>query len=699
MDPVFEEEQRHLSDTYARLQGIEHDVREQLEADLAEALADKEDLFDEMALNLDADIQLETLAELEAMNRIIEGYNLSADINTERLRRAQLLLHTPYFAKVRLKFPHADEPKDIYIGAAGMTDEKRRHFIVDWRSPVAEVYYNQENGPTSYEANGRTIQVDLQLRRQFDVHRDQLRAYFDTTVAIEDPLLLASLSKRRTARLSAITTTIQKEQNKVIRHADVPALLVHGIAGSGKTSVLLQRIAYLFYTERDTLNPGDVYLITPNAIFGHYIDNVLPDMGETNPHILTWDELMADLGLAGRGVAKDASIEALREIDAAVPVLQLERGDFRDVRVGDERVITAAQVRASVEKFARIPMGIHRCTLVIEDLKEKLDQRIMRLSRDEDVHDSIMDLPNDEQIRIFGQQLAPLGDDEMVVYARQYLAELYRPAVRAIEQGDWLKLDRIGMRMLGKGTLDSVEWLYLKLALVGGGKRHARYVMVDEVQDYTTTQLAVLARYFPNAHFLMLGDENQAVHAGTASFAEVRDLFRDLRGSVDECSLMISYRSSPEITALFTSLLPEDERVQAASVQRPGVEPLVIECDSGEEYEAALRDTVDRAAGEDCLTELIANSRSRAKQLAKLLAGAPMVPVPDDGALPDAGVVLLDVKQAKGLEFDHVIVPDLQEGAFPNEPLRRHRLYTALSRATQRVTLLANGRLTTLLNR
>ena len=108
---------------------------------------------------------------------------------------------------------------------------------------------------------------------------------------------------------------------------------------------------------------------------------------------------------------------------------------------------------------------------------------------------------------------------------------------------------------------------------------------------------------------------------------------------------------------------------------------------------------MDRAAGEDCLTALIANSRSRAKQLAKLLADTPMASVPDDGALPDAGVVLLDVKQAKGLEFDHVIVPDLQEGAFPNEPLRRHRLYTALSRATQRVTLLANGRLTTLLNR
>ena len=126
MDPIFEEEQQHLTNTYEKLLHIEQDVRAQLDADLAEALEDKEDMFDEMTRDFAADIQLETLAELEAMNRIIESYNLSADINTEKLRRAQLLLKKPYFAKVRLQFPKGDEPKDIYIGAAGMTDEVRR---------------------------------------------------------------------------------------------------------------------------------------------------------------------------------------------------------------------------------------------------------------------------------------------------------------------------------------------------------------------------------------------------------------------------------------------------------------------------------------------------------------------------------------------------------------------------------------------
>lgn len=707
-DPIFEQEQAHLSETYGKLERIEREVREQLEADLAEALADKEDLFDEMTRDFAADIQLETLAELEAMNRIIEGYNLSADINEEKLRRAQLLLHSPYFAKVRLKFAHSAEPKDIYIGAAGMTDDNRRHFIVDWRSPVAEVYYNQENGATSYEANGRTIEVDLQLRRQFDVERDKLNAYFDTTVAIEDPLLIASLSKRRTARLEAITTTIQKEQNQVIRHKDVPALLVHGIAGSGKTSVLLQRIAYLFYTERDNLRPDDVYLMTPNPVFGRYIDNVLPDMGERNPQILTWDALMNNLGLTGRGVSRDADIDVLHRIDATfgqggsteppANTFELGQGDFCDVRVGDERVLSAASARSSLEKYARIPLGSHRCTLAIEDMKEKIEQRIMRLSKDVDEHDRLADLPVSEQIRLFGQQITPFGDEEAVELTRRWLEIRYKDVEKALEDGAWLRLDRIGRRLLGKETLDAVEWLYLRLALVGGGERHARYVMVDEVQDYTVTQLAVLARQFPNAHFLLLGDQNQAIREGTATFAEIRELFGRMRGSVDECALMISYRSSPEITDVFCKLLPDDERIEASSVQRPGTPPTIVECASDKEYESALREAIDTAAAEACLTALIANTHSRAKHFARLLADSPMQVVGDDGKLPKSGVVLLDVKLAKGLEFDHVIVPDVHEGAFPDEPLRRHRLYTAISRATERVTLIANGKLANILS-
>ena len=148
---------------------------------------------------------------------------------------------------------------------------------------------------------------------------------------------------------------------------------------------------------------------------------------------------------------------------------------------------------------------------------------------------------------------------------------------------------------------------------------------------------------------------------------------------------------------LFCKLLDEAERVQATSVQPSGTSPVVIECDGRDEYEAALRQAVADAADDEGLTAIIANSRSRAKQLAKILAGTAVQQVSDDGRLPSEGVALLDVKLAKGLEFDQVIIPDVQDGAFPDEPIRRHRLYTAISRATKRVTLVANGRLTGLL--
>lgn len=697
VDPVFEEEQQRLTWTYEKLDSIESGLREEMKRTLAEALADKENLFDEMTRDFASDIQLETLAELEAMNRIIETYNLTADIGEEKLRRAQLLKRRPYFAKVRLLFPSSPTPRDVYIGAAGMTDEKYRHFIIDWRSPVAEVYYNQANGPTSYEAHGRTISVDLQLRRQFDIKGKRLNSYFDTTVAIEDPLLLASLSQRRSPKMQAITTTIQKEQNLVIRHADVPVLLVHGIAGSGKTSVLLQRIAYLFYTERDNLNPSDVYLLTPNSVFGRYIDNVLPNMGERNPHIMTWDTLMEKLGIAGRGVAHGGSLDSLRLIDEKVGVLHLDANDYCDLRVGDERVLSASSARSSVDKYSHLPMGVHRCTLAIEDMKEKIEQRIMRLAKDDETREKVMDLSNAEQIRLFGQQLAALDEDDITNFTRQWLALRYQPIMNAIEQGGWLRLDRIGMRMLDRETLDAVEWLYLKLALVGGGERDARYVMVDEVQDYTLAQLSVLARFFPNAHFLLLGDGNQAVNEGTATFAQIRELFGELRGEVAECALMISYRSSPEITDLFCRLLPEEERLEASSVQRPGTEPEILECEDATVYEEALRDAVRKAASEEGCTALIANSRTRAKQLAKLLADEPVQVIASNDSLPETGVALMDVKLAKGLEFDHVIVPDVQDDAFPHEGLHRRRLYTAISRATQRVTLLSNGKLTKML--
>lgn len=695
MDSVFQEEQEHLSEAYAKLLAARERLSSRLERNREEAAKDLSDMRDELVLDKSSDVHTETMAELESMNRLVDVYNRTDSIFVEELRHVELLLKQPYFAKVRLKFK-SGRVRDVYLGTAGATDESQRHFIVDWRSPVAETYYNQSNGPTSYVANGKTIEVDLELRRQFDLSRDKLNAYFDTTVAIEDPLLLQSLSKRHSEKLTAITATIQKEQNEVVRHEDVPALVVNGIAGSGKTSVLLQRIAYLFYQERENLRPDQVYLFTPNPVFEKYIDHVLPDMGERNPQIFTWKGFIERLGLADRGLGLDTPEENLRMLERGMEPLTLDVRDFRDIRRGGVVLLRAQQFQSLLRKYSHIPPSPHLFAVVNEELHDRLDSRLGQLVKDARVQGDMLDLDVDSKIQIFGSYVDPQTDEEIAECAKTYVDYMYAGAHEDIDASSWVRIDRIGMRLLGKETLASTEWIYLKMLLTGECERDARYVMLDEVQDYTVAQLMVLARYFPNAHFLLLGDQHQAINEGTATFDDVKRVFTELRGKVDECRLMTSYRSSPEITALFTGLLEEDERIKTSSVHRPGTQPRIEALAGTDEYLQAVRDVVGEALEGDGLTAIVVNSWEAMKWLSSRLDERVKV-LHADEELPASGVILLDLPLAKGLEFDHVVVPDATGKSYPDTPLARRRLYTALSRATHKVTVLAHGELTPLL--
>ena len=700
-DAIFEEEQHALSATYDKLLNIEETTLANLGATARDALGDRKDFFEELHFDLGNGVNLETYAEAEALQRVIDEYNLSVDLNSERLAKARLLLKKPYFAKVVLQLRPGAAPRELYLGATGMTDERGRHFIIDWRAPVAETYYNQSNGKTSYTANGKTIQADLLLRRQFDITGNVLNACFDTTVAIEDPLLLASLSKSRSSKLGDITATIQREQNQVVRHEDVPVLLVNGIAGSGKTSVMLQRIAYLLYQERDTLRPDDVHLISPNPVFRDYIDNVLPNMGERNPQIETWDDLMNKLGLGERGLGKNALAADLLRIDQELPKLELTQRDFQDICIDDERVVSAGQAFSAYQQLKRLPAGQHRCTLVMEALHERVENRIASRINNADVQAELFDLDEQEHIRLFGHQVFTATEEELPEYTQRYLEDRYAVVEEAIEDGAWLRIDRIGMNMLGKSSLSAAEWLYLKLALAGGADRGARFVMVDEVQDYSVAQLMVLARYFCNAHFLLLGDENQAIKEGTATFSQIEEAFAHvLEAPVALCRLQTSYRSSPEITALFKPLMNGDSAMDVASVQRPGVEPVIKPCATDQEYLAAVRQAVAQAeadVAEGGLAAVLVADKQRARWLGKQLADCNMHQAIDAASLTESGVVLLDLPTAKGLEFDQVIIADAQESVYGTDDLSRHRLYTAISRATQKVTILSQGALTPLL--
>lgn len=699
-DPIFQQEQAHLTELYAKLTQIRDDISAELERTHATSVRDLLEMSEEVnvdVLDLDDpnyDDLAEAAASIEALNSIIDAYNQFHDVNTDKLRRVMLLLLQPYFAKVTLEMRPGRPPRDVYIGAAGMTDERSRPLVVDWRSPVAETYYNQQMGPTSFEVDGRTRNVNLTLRRQFDIVRDRLNMYFDTTVAIQDSLLLGALKKHHTEKLQAITATIQREQNEVVRHEDVPVLLVNGIAGSGKTSVLLQRIAFLLYRNRKTLRADQVWLFTPNSVFENYIDTVLPSMGEANPQTFTWRAFVSAQGAGERDLGEGSDPDTLLRMEELAHGLVIEEDDLREIRVDGVALLKQGQVKSAVEKFSEFEVGPRFTALVKEELHDRLNRRLSQMAKDEELQEEMLGLDVEQQVEIFGETILADDDDETLAYAKRFVEARYASAHDEIERLAWLRFDRIGMRLLGQKALSATEWLWLRLIFTGVGERDARFVMIDEVQDYTVTQLMVLARYFSRAHFLLLGDEHQAIYEGTAGFTQIAEIFRQTHGSVDECRLLTSYRSSPEITALFTGLLDEREQLRLTSVQRPGVEPVIRSFAEKDAYLAALREAV--AEPGEGLTAVVAESDARVNWLSKQLGDAARV-IRGDVSLPARGVVLMPLRVAKGLEFDHVIVPDAQAEVYPDTPLARRRLYTALSRAMHRVTVLAQGEMTPLL--
>ncbi|MGX8685065.1 MAG: UvrD-helicase domain-containing protein, partial [Lachnospiraceae bacterium] len=385
---IFEEEQAHLTQTHGKLRAMKEELEERINTISEKAAKEKQDIRSNLSLNFDSDTDsMETYIEFEAMSHSITQYNIEQDAAAEKLGRVKRLLKAPYFARVKLQFDPSEEPEDYYIGSAGVSENAFEHLVIDWRSPIAETYYNQENGKTFYTVNGKRVDVDLQLRRQYNLEEDRLFSFFDTQVAIEDPMLLQSLASSRTDKMKAITATIQKEQNAVIRCADVPVLLVNGIAGSGKTSVLLQRIAYLFYRQRENLRPDQVYLLTINPVFRQYIDQVLPDLGEENPRTITWRDFVHIANAPDKGPYEPAAEADLVKIERALKSLRLEEEDFRPVMQKGRCVLSRREIRRASEGLAGIETGVRFMNILADRLAEIARVKIQRMERDDKEND------------------------------------------------------------------------------------------------------------------------------------------------------------------------------------------------------------------------------------------------------------------------------------------------------------------------
>ena len=204
----------------------------------------------------------------------------SGEFISKQKTKIESLINTPYFARIDFRYDDEDEIEKIYIGRNAFIDNFGDMLIYDWRAPVSSMYYDFELGNASYDAPLGKVEGDITLKRQFKITKSKMDYVIESALSIGDEVLQRELSNTSDQRMKNIVATIQKEQNRIIRNEGTNTLIIQGVAGSGKTSIALHRVAYFLYKYREYLSAENVVVISPNKVFADYISNVLPELGE-----------------------------------------------------------------------------------------------------------------------------------------------------------------------------------------------------------------------------------------------------------------------------------------------------------------------------------------------------------------------------------------------------------------------------------
>ncbi len=647
--------------------------------------------------------------------------------NARRLDFLNRIIDAPWFARISFREEGESEPEQFYIGVGNVNDPDGEVLVIDWRADISSLYYDGEIGPASYTTRGFEITGELTARRQYKIADRRIRFMFDSSVAIEDALLMDLLQQNASAHMKNVVSTIQREQNTVIKCAPRGVLSVSGPAGSGKTSIAMHRIAYLMYRERARFNSGSVIILSPNNIFNDYISDVLPSLGEDPvpsrvfldclPELPLPEEVRLQSGvsfmnLAVSGISRERGISvAIKSspsfadaIEAFISDDRIGRRRFRDITDGDEVIFSAEDMRGYYYT------GYSGMT----------PQMRMNRIRNAGIT-AITEWAERESRRLFLEETGSntvLGDGSEVMQrcraavrgrVQEHITELHRITVfNTFAMYSYLLRhlpvfigkDRYGaggMSDASKVFFDSVEQgvmpyedtcAYALMCLMLGviePDREKFHVVIDEAQDYSFLQFRLLRLLYPDASFTCLGDPNQRVnpYTGDDNMGTIPEAFR---GVGTTClRLARGFRSTTEIAEYCAGILGGPA---ADNVVRHGRQVEESVTGSRDELIARIRDILrDIPAGSG--TAVICRNGDEARSCGDMLRskGIDCVSVLSDkgldGVLERGGVSVMPVFMSKGLEFDNVIIENA--GDYGQDRADRQLLYTACSRALHRL--------------
>ncbi len=649
--------------------------------------------------------------------------------------KLQRMEDSPYFGRIDFRPQGSTDPDSIYIGIASLHEEPSGDIVVhDWRAPICSLFYDSEVGPAQFRLPSSQVQGDVLLKRQYKIEKGQLQFMFDTSLKIDDEFLQELLGRNVDEKMRNIVTSIQREQNKVIRDESHQVLVVEGPAGSGKTAVALHRAAYLLYRYKESISADNIIIFSPNNIFSDYISAVLPSLGEENVSQTTFHEFAQKMLGAQLQVERPsaqweflltgASAEHLAAIryKSSRPFLQLlynyvdwivagNTTDLKGIYHQGKVIIRPDEMRRLYhDSYVDIPFARRlrklekRALYLLAPLEElRLQQVRAELSEQPDMFDWQVKQESRRRVR---EEFKPVKEylkawahfDLLTIYKRLFNDDQLMASIGGSIQlpDQWSQICRYTLSRLDQGQVsyeDAGPLLLLRRLLTGWPVlNNARHVIVDEAQDYSQLQYELLNLTFPRSNFTVLGDLNQTIYPDIGVLQHEQITSGLARPQVANIQLSRSYRSTRQIMDFAQAIVQAEVGVEM--VARDGPKPVLVQAADNDELIRAL--AADIAAFNKNGRETIAvvcKTATAARWLHRGLEGrrvSHLSLVCDDDRAFHAGVLVLPVYLAKGLEFDAVAVVNVDIHNYGQEQERK-LLYVACTRALHELRLYCAG--------
>ena len=584
--------------------------------------------------------------------------------NWKMRRRLKRMLDAPFFGSVEFVYDGENEPEDFYIGIGNFARERGAlPLIYDWRAPVSSLFYDYDKGEASYEAPGGRMDGEILSKWQYKIRGGKMIYEFESDVKIDDDILKQELGANSDTKLKNIVRTIQKEQNAIIRNTKDKILAIQGVAGSGKTSVVLHRIAYLLYHDREHLNSSNILILSPGGVFADYISHILPELGEENIQEMSFD-LFAYHELR-RNTGNQENVIKMIAADCEDKYHQIER-EIAGVDDADQKRYEWKQSVEYVQAIEGFLIELEDRLVDFEDVEfkgiRKSAGEIMEFFYEKytgtpllDRMGAVMEYFIDEVETIRGRNL---NDEELEIICRKFMNMYVTRDICQIY--NWF-LEDYGFPALPdmppeRRVLeyeDVYPILYLKYSLTAAGQRkNIRHLVIDEMQDYTYLQYVLLAKMF-SCNMTILGDKAQTIGGKQQ---DVLTFIPKIFGKkVKRIVMNKSYRNTSEI-AEYAKTTGGTKDIQyvarhGKAVERHTIKTLEKTCKeiSGklklgeEEYETAA---------------ILTMTEKEAEHIYEIMhkLGAEAHYINRDSAQFKKGLTVTTYYLAKGLEFDQVFI-------------------------------------------